>query len=172
MVNEFKLSIAKWLVPCHFKEWEDDHEGIVAKQKELHAKLKGVDEQVDQRVAQILLSMDPFEPLMQKYHGTFGPSYERPEDKLSKPGRTAMLMWGYAQKNDPSFEHFTQWILDTQGNAMVKKGNPTPETILFSRAMIAGPLLMREEIKRLASLYEEMMDDDRQSDFDSSVALE
>ena len=102
------------------------------------AKEKDIEDETNRRVAATLMKMDPFEPLLQKYHGTFGKDYTRPEEKLNAQGQIQMFMWGHMQQNDPSFKHLMQWILDSEGNKMVRHSNPTPDTILFSRAMIAA----------------------------------
>lgn len=139
----------------------------------VEAREKDIEDEINRRVAATLMKMDPFEPLLQKYHGTFGKDYMRPEERLNKQSQMQMFMWGHMQHGDPSFKHFIQWILDTEGNKMVRLSNPTPETILFSRAMIAAPMLIRREVERLSGRYEEMMLALKEGrDFDPTVAVE
>lgn len=146
---------------------------LYAREEAIAAKEKDIDDETNRRVAATLMKMDPFEPLLQKYHGAFGKDYSRPEEKLNAQSQMQMFMWGHAQQSDPSFKHFIQWVLDTEGNKMVRLSNPTPETILFSRAMIAAPMLMRREVDRLSGRYEDMMAALKEGrDFDPTVAVE
>lgn len=138
--------------------------------KRVDDKEREIDSIVNRRVAEFIMAMDPFEPLMRHFKVVFGVDYEKPEERLNQQGQLQMKMWGYQQRDDPSFKFFVQWILDTQGNAAIRKGNPTPETILFSRAMIAAPLLMRREVIRLGSLYEEILKEKGVA-FDPHVAV-
>lgn len=140
--------------------------------KVLEGKIDGIDERVNRRAAEIVSKMDPWAPLMREFHGIFTAEYERPEDRLDSAGKIRMMMWGYQQNGDPAFNQLMDWIVNTQGNASVKKGNPTSETILFSRAMIAAPLLVKKEVQRLSSLYEEFLANRNEPDPDEAVAVE
>lgn len=135
------------------------------------AQMQSEQESVNQRVAEALTRIDPWELIFKEYGGAFGDQYERPEEKLNANSALQLEMWGWYQTKDPSFEYLIQWMLDTQGNTMVKKGNPTPENILFSRAMIAAPMLLKREARRLASLYQERLDN-KNEEFDSEVTVE
>lgn len=130
-----------------------------------------IDSEVSQRVAEIILKMDPFEPLMKSFNIVFTDDYPRPEDGLNTQSQILLKSWAYALRDDPSFKHLMQWIINMQGNAAVKKGNPTPETILFSRAMLAAPVLVMAEVRRLAQLYEELIAK-RDEMFDPNIATE
>lgn len=131
-----------------------------------------VEDLVNQRVAKILTTMDPFEPLMRQFRGIFSEEWERPELKLDQKSYVQFIMWAYQQRDDPSFKYFVDWIINTQGIATVTKGNPTPETILFGRAMISAPILLKKEVSRLAVLYEELLKKQRGEEFDSELTVE
>lgn len=131
-----------------------------------------LDDKVNQRVAAALLQMDPFEPLMRMYTGAFGDVYERPEDMVDEVSHKRMLMWAYALVDDPSFIFFIQWILNTEGNNFIRFVEPTPEKLLFSRAMVAAPLLIRREVRRMANVWEKYLEDQRPVDFDEHSSVE
>lgn len=132
-----------------------------------------VEEAVNNRVADFIAKMDPFLPLMRKFDIVFTDDYARPEDGLNPQGKLMLEMWGYSTRDDASFKHLMQFIINLQGNAAVKKGNPTPETILFSRAMLAAPVFMMEQVNRLAMLYEERLAENRDAgDFDPHAGIE
>lgn len=158
--------------PSQFKKLELERDLLQRRREVLTSQEGEIENTVNQRVASTLMRIDPFKPVLDKYGGAFGEDFQRPEENLNEQGQMLMFMWGYAQIKDPSFLHFIQWILNTEGNAMVKKGNPTPETILYSRAMIAAPLLMRREVKRLAGRYAEIMAERGGGDFDPVLTVE
>lgn len=112
---------------------------------------------VNQRVASFIATMDPFEPLMRSFNCIFTDDFERSEDGLNALEQLRLKNWAYGTRDDASFKHLIQWMINSQGNAALKKGNPTPETILYSRAMLAAPVLMQKEVRRLAQLYEELV---------------
>lgn len=130
---------------------------------------RSFDQRVDQRVAKVLTERDPFEPLLENFKGTFAEEYERPEERLNQQGQIAMRIWGWQQTKDPSFIHITDWIMDKAGNQLIKKGLPSTDRQLFTRAQISTMLLLRKEASRLATLYEEMIGPEQEFTSDSTV---
>ncbi len=155
MLKEISLKIARFLAPDYFQEVE-----------------KNFESRVNQKVAAIIAKMDPFEPLMLKFNGIFSREYDHPESKLDAKGQIQMKLWGYQQAHDPCFEHMMNWMMDTQGNATLKRGNPTPETILYGRSQISNIVLILREIGRLSLLYEEMLEENKIQDFDNTKSVE
>lgn len=131
---------------------------------------KGLENTINQRVAEALLRIDPMEMIMRQYHGIFSESFERPEERLNEQGKLGMMMWGYQQKSDPYFKHMTQWILDTQGNNTVRKAKNDHEWF-FGRASIVNVEAFIKEVGRLSNLYEELLDKNK-LEFNSDVTVE
>lgn len=156
-----------------FCEWilRDDIAVLKKDAIEAQTKVAETERSVNQRVAVILAQMDPFEPLLKKYKGTFSVEHEHVEDALNEQGRIGMYMWGWQQKNDMHAERMINWIMDKAGNKMAKTAFPSAEQILYNRAEIANMILYRKEIGRLSSLYEEIVGK-RDENFDSSVGVE
>lgn len=144
MFKKFRKQLASFISPEYRQEIEIDR--------------KEIDMVVNQRVAKIITEMDPFEPLMKEFHGIFSEEFEHPEYKLVPQDQISMWMWGYQQKNDRHFKYMTDWIMNTYGNEAIKKGHPTPETILYGRAQISSMILYRKEVGRLSSLYEDLLE--------------
>lgn len=140
----------------------------------LEARAKDVEMKVNLRVAEYISKMDPFEPLMKQFHGVFSEEYEHPEDNLDDRSKLGFMMWAYQQKTDPSFRFMVEWIMNTQGNASLKRGNPTPETILYGRSQISNMILFRKEVGRLSLLYEEILEKNKGGggNVDISIAVE
>lgn len=131
------------------------------------------DNRVNQRVAKIISEMDPFEPLMKQFHGVFSQEYERPEEKLSPQGQLGMAMWGYQQSRDPHFGYMTDWIMNTQANETLKRAPVTTERVMYGRAQISSMLIFTKEVKRLASIYEDIMNKSKEDpDFNDSAAVD
>lgn len=158
MVETFKTKLARLLFPQFVAE--------------LERRVIETEGSVNMRVADILSKMDPFEPLMREYHGIFSQEFEHPEDKLDARGQLGMKMWGYQQSRDPHFEHFINWIMDTQANETLKRAPITEARIQYGRAQISNMVLVKREIDRLALLYEEELDKHKVKDFDENVAIE
>ncbi len=158
MLEKIRLTIAAWL----FKRELD---GILLRQKQLDA-------EVGKRVADVLAQMDPFEPLMRAMRGIFSSEFEHPEQKLDPKSWLGFTMWAYQQKNDPHFNFLMDWIIDTQANATLKRGNPTPDAILYGRAQISAPILIKKEVSRLASVYEEYLRKQKGEEFDAELTVE
>lgn len=158
MWASLKEVLKHWL----FADWS---KSLIERQNQLTA-------EVNQRVADALTQMDPFEPLMKKFHGIFTEDYEHPEEKLDPQSVLRLSMWAYQQKTDPQFNFLMDWIENTQANATLKRRNPTPETILYGRAAVAAPILLRKEVGRLGLLYEDMLAKQKGEDFNSDVIAE
>jgi len=158
MLKNLFIKIAKLLAPDYFRDMD--------------RRVQEAEYSANQRFAEYISKMDPFEPLLKKFHGVFSEEYERVEDKLDARGRLMMMMWGYQQRNDPAFKYMTEWVMNTQGNATIKRGNPTAETILYGRAQISNMILFVREVNRLGSLYDERLAEDRGDSFDSSIPVE
>lgn len=140
--------------------------------KNLEESKINVQQEINMRVAEAISKMDPFEPLMRQFNGTFSEEYERPEDKLNPRGQLSMKMWGYTQNKDPNFEYFIDWIMNTHANETLKRAPVTTERILYGRAQISAMILFKTEVKRLSNLYEEMLENNKIQSFDSTKAVE
>lgn len=162
MWDKFREKIARRLAP----------ELIIG--LELEAALAGekAEALAGQRIARTLAQMDPFEPLMRQFRGIFSEEFERPEENLDPRSHLGFIMWAYQQHTDPHFQFLMNWVINTQGNATLKKGNPTPETILYGRAQISAPILIKKEVSRLAVLYEEVLKKQHGEEFDESLTAE
>lgn len=128
------------------------------------------------RVAKIVGQMDPFELIMKEFHGVFSDAVERPDEKLDNRSRIMLWMWGYQQKNDPSFKYMSEWVMNTAGNQMAKaparSNEERGEVLLWGKAQIASMLLFVKETGRLSSLYEEMLAKQKGEEFNSDVTVE
>jgi hypothetical protein len=162
MLSDFRKKLAQFVAPEPFAE-------LAECEKRAEEKMASVDIMVNQRVASLMAHMDPFEPLMKMYNGIFSQEWERPEDKLDERSKLNMRMWAYSQARDPCFKYLTDWIANTQGNATLKKGNPTPDTILYGRAQISTVMLYKREIGRLSQAYEELLNKDKEFEISSEV---
>lgn len=124
---------------------------------------------VNNRVADALFKMDPFEPFLKKYNVIFSEEWDRPEDRLDQISRIRLFTWAYGIEKDPSFLHLTNWIMNTQGNATLRKGKTDPEWF-FGRSAIVTIALLVEEVGRLASYYREMIG--KPEEFNEHLAVE
>lgn len=111
---------------------------------------------VNQRVADVIAQMDPFEPVLRKYNVIFSEEYTHPESKLSEQSQLQFFMWASAQKQDPYFGHLMDWIRNTQGNATLRQASNDREWD-YGRAAIATITLLIGEVGRLASRYEDIL---------------
>lgn len=152
----WRKSIARLLAPEEFVELEQ--------------KKANLDMQVNQRVADVLFRMDPFEPLLNKYNVVFPDKWEvKPEDDLDTMGAVRMFMWAYGTRSDPNFLHLVDWLRNQQGNNTLRKAKNDNEWF-FGRAAVATITLFVDEIGRLSSKYEEMMAS-RDKSFDANLPV-
>ncbi len=136
----------------------------------LDVRERDLDMEVNDRVAQIVLKMDPFEPLMKKYNIVFSREWQHPEENLDDQSKIRLFQWSYGVVNDPSFLHVINFFRDTQGNATLRKAK-TADEWFYGRSSIATLTLFLDEIKRLASHYEEMVAK-KDKNFDPHSAVE
>lgn len=169
---DIKKVVGKFFFRRLYDELEHEKQLCFRSSDEWSRKLTDADNHVNVRVAEVLMSMDPFEPLMQKFRGSFASLRERPEDGLDATSQLRMWMWGYQMMGDESFNYLMQWLLDREGNNFIRKGRATQEEILFSRAMLAAPQTVREQVKRLASRYVEYLERNKDQDFDPDMTVE
>ena len=148
MLKDFRKKLAIFLSPEYGKE---------------------IDMVVDQRVAEVLLRMDPLEPLIREYHGIFSEYFTQPDEKLDDQSRLRLSMWAYKEKHDVEAKYFSEWIMNTAGNAYIGLTNPKPETTAYFRAQIANEMLRKKEIGRLSLYYEEKIKRNVGEDFSGSV---
>lgn len=146
MVETFTTKLARLIAPHFIHELEEN--------------VKKKDTEVNQRVAELINNMDPYEPYMRRFKGVFSKEYENPETRLNDAGRIGMWMWAWQQDTDIHFKFLTDWIINTQANATIKRKAPTPDEILYCRAKITGMIQFRDEIRRLANLYRDHLDKD------------
>lgn len=126
--------------------------------------------QVNSRVADVLFKMDPFEPLIKKYHVVFSEKWDtKPEEALDTMGAMRMFMWAYGTRLDPNFIHLVDWLRNQQGNNTLRKAKNENEWF-FGRAAVATITLFVEEIGRLSSRYEEIMAN-RDRSFDANLPV-
>lgn len=125
---------------------------------------------VNNRVADALFKMDPFEPLMKKYNVVFSEEWERPEERLDEISQIRMYTWAYGVETDPSFRHIMNWFRNTQGNATLQKGKHHDEW-LYGRAAVSTITLLVREVGRLASRYRDIMTE-KGHEFDEHLPVE
>lgn len=134
------------------------------------------EDEVNFRVAKIINGMDPLEPVLKMYHGVFSDEYERPEDNLDKKSQLNMKMWAHRMYTDPSFKYMTDFIMNTFGNETLKRVPINDEKLAaqrlwYGRAQIATMILFKKEIKRLSSLYEELLKPKEEFDENTTVEM-
>lgn len=121
----------------------------------LDKKIADADLAVNQRVAEILLKMDPLEPFLKDHNVIFSKEWQRPEDRLDDQSKLRLLSWAYSTVKDPSFIHITDFVRNTQGNNTLRKAS-NPREWDFGRSAIITIDLFVKEIQRLSSRYEEI----------------
>lgn len=144
---------------------------LIAREVNVIRKQKEVEFKVNQRVAEVMIKMDPLEPLFRKYNVLFSKEYEHPEESLDERSKLSMYMWGFQQNKDPHFHRFANWIIDCYGNQLLKKSNPSPENLLYNRAQMSGMILAKAEIQRLSNIYEKIVTN-REDEIDETVTVE
>ena len=171
MVDTFKAKIFRLFFSKEFAHIAMRETLLLAKHTELQKKNKDVENKVNQRVAEVLLKMDPLEPLFKKYNVLFSAEYEHPEESLDERSKLSMYMWGFQQHKDPHFHRFANWIIDCYGNQLLKKSNPSPENLLYNRAQMGGMILAKAEIQRLSNIYEKIITN-REEEIDDTLTVE
>lgn len=126
--------------------WESDEEKVA----------NSIETQVNQRVAEALMKMDPFEPFLKKFHGIFSEEFVQPEDNLSPQNRIRLFSWAYGAKDDPSFKHLTNFIQNVQANNTLRKATNEYEWF-YGRSAIVTIELFVAQVGRLGRLYEEVV---------------
>lgn len=124
------------------------------------------------RFATMVTKIDPFELIMREYHGVFSEELTKPEEKLDTRSHMEFIMWAYQQKHDPHFKFLTDWVKNTQGNETLKRAPVTPERILYGRAQISSMVTFTTEVGRLGSLYEQLLEENKQKEFDKTLLTE
>lgn len=140
--------------------------------QEIEKREKNLESTINQRVAETLSKMDPFEPLLKEFHGAFNREFERVEDNLDERSRINMAMWAYAQYRDPFFIRMIEWVMNGAGNETLKRAAPTEIRLMYGRAQISTMVLLRDEIKRLSGVYEEIIEKNKPKSFQSELAIE
>lgn len=151
MVEKFRIKLAKLLAKKHIESLENS---------------------INQRVAEIILKMDPFEPFFKEFGGVFSKDHPRPESKLDTRDSLLLKSWAYKTHDDPGFIFLCEWLMDKQGQDAIKKGNPTDKTILYSRALISIIMSFQEEVRRLHGIYESELNSRGEEEFDTTVTVE
>lgn len=111
---------------------------------------------VNQRIADVLFKMDPFEPLLKKYNVIFSEEWTHPEERLDDQSQIRLYAWAHGMEKDPSFLHVMNWVRNTQGNATLQKAKNDQEW-LYGRAAISTITLLVKEVGRLSSKYKELL---------------
>lgn len=159
----FRIKIANFFAEEYIRGLKD-----IKKQSEADAIAE-----INTRVAEVVSKMDPFEPVMKLFNGVFSKEYERPEDSLSEQHKVTFYMWAYRQIRDPDFLHLIDWVTDNAGNTTMKRASPlTAERAQYGRAQIANMLLLKKEVGRLSSLYEDILEKNKEQKFDPSVSVD
>ena len=131
---------------------------------------------INQRVAEIVAKMDPWELIMKEYHGVFSEEYQHPEYQLNEQGKFLMEAFGYQVNNDPSLKYLIEWIMNVQGNSTIKAPKMTRDSafdvLLYGRAQIATMLLLKKEVGRLASNYQARVDKQKGEAFINTNTVE
>ena len=136
--------------------WKKFKQQLVEKWITPKEKERLVSQLVNQKVAEELSRMDLFEPLMLKYHGVFSEMFEYPEEKMSEMDKKQMYMMGWRLRDDKYFNFLLNFIMDTSGNELLRH-DITMDKVFFHRAEIANALILKVQVGRLASLYEEIL---------------
>lgn len=147
MTGKFRIWFASWVL-------KPELDGVIKLQREMQ-------ETIDRRVAEFIFKMDPYEPLLRMFNGTFSSMYAHPEDNLSEPSKMKMMMLGYQLNDDPSFKHLVNWTMNTHGNQVVHQKGVTRENALdvinYGKSAISNMILLTREVGRLSSLYKEII---------------
>lgn len=172
MLRELRHQFARFIAPAYF-EWHDqemkdaDAKVLAYKKDAEEAKLEA-----NRRFADLVMQMDPLEPLFRRLSIVYSKEYTRPEDKLDEKSRLSFIMWAWGQSKDPHFTFLIDWVMNSHGNESLKRAPVTNERTLYGRAQISSMVLLRDEVGRLASLYEEQLEAMRQEKFDTATTVD
>lgn len=133
-------------------------------------KKRNLDREVGERVAEIVLQMDPWDPLFKEFKIVFSKDYDQPEDGLDEQSALRLYMWAAGVVEDPSFIYLTDFIRNTQGNATLKEATNDKQWI-YGRSAVATITLFTKMVSRLAFKYKEILAK-KDSQFDSTLAVE
>lgn len=156
--------IAQWLAPERERQ-------LNTERVEFQKRVRDFDIEVNSRVADIILKMDPYEPFLKKYNVIFSENWEKSDDRLDDQSRLSLYMWAYGFHKDVNFQYLIDWTKNTQGNAAIRKASNEKEWF-FARACIITIELLVEEIGRLSSHYQAILDGRKQKGFDKTLAVE
>lgn len=148
---DIRNSIARFIAPKYFSEFES---------------------KVNQRTAEIISKMDPFEPAMRQFHGIFSQAFERMEENLDERSRLSLLLWANTTSRNENFKYAMDYVANAQANETLKHAPVTPERILYGRAQISAVALLKKEIKRMANVYDDIMKKTRPEGFDENLSVE
>lgn len=176
MLREFRHWIARKIAPAYFEWCELEMDVADKKATDAEQRAKDAENAANVRYARLVSEMDPFEPLFRKLSIVYSKEFTRPEEKLNSQGQLGMMMWAYQQKDDVHFNHLVDWIMNSHGNQAMNAKTDSKEAladrILYGRAQISSMILLRKEIGRLASGYEEVLSKLKGEDFDPSTSAE
>lgn len=154
MFEKFREKIAALVAPERSRR-------LYVLQQDLGNLAKNIDQETSRRVAEIVSKMDAFEPLMKEFHGLFSQEFRHPEENLDQPGQLGMYMMGHRVVNDPHFKHLTDWIMNAHANEMFKRPNLNRDNaldaVLYVKAQLSSMILLKRELGRLGSNYEEIL---------------
>lgn len=163
MIYGIRHAVARWLSPEREQELEDYEIELLKREKDM-------DLEINNRVAEITLKMDPFEPFLKKHNVIFGRDWIHPEDNLDSVSQLRMFMWAYGMIDEPSFKYITNWIINTQGNNTLRKAQSDAEWF-YGRSAIVTIGLFVDEVGRLASRYKEIRARE-ENRFDENLTVE
>lgn len=172
MVETLRTWIARKIAPRLFDEAKRREKDAFDRETGAFNREADIEQEINQRIAALMLKMDPFELVMREYRGVFGQDFEHPEDNLDARGVLNLRSFGYTIATDPSFNFLCDWIMNSQGNETLLKAAVTPERILYGRAQISAMLAFRKEVRRLSAAYEDMRDKQNGRDYDPTLSTE
>lgn len=161
MLKDFRFKLARFISPERERELSNDAERLNKIADDLQAQLDEAENAVGQRVAAIMANADPLEPLLRDFKGVFSNDKERPEDKLDAVSSQRLEMFGWRNHQDEAFHYLLDWCTNTLVSANIKARMVSEKDIvlahMYSRALIAVSKLVKEEVGRLSSLYEQRL---------------
>lgn len=169
MLQNFREKIAAFIAP------ERSHR-LYKLQEDLLILGRNIDQETNRRVAEIIAKLDPFEPLMREFHGLFSQEFQHPEQNLDQPGQLGMYMMGHRIVHDPHFKYLTDWIMNAHANEMFRRPNLTRDNaldaVLYVKAQLSAMILLKKELGRLGSNYEEILNKKEDEAFTSTSTVD